>query len=226
MLAYDVLPFFCAILGRLLLDTRAHGGAHQRLTRPWVLILEEAHNYLRPYREAEDIGVALSRATFERIAKEGRKFGLSLVIASQRPSDVSQTVLAQCANFVVHRIQNPDDIEYFRRILPAGFREVLDQVGVLVAGEALLMGSAVNVPSRVRIWPPSPSPHSETPQPSIAWRRDKPDFDYRQAIANWYGEPGQAAVDEGGDETLAARTKPVPKRVARPPEGRSPGRSK
>ncbi len=188
MLAYDVLPFFCAVIGRLLLETRQHGGPQQRTVSPWVLVLEEAHNYLRPYRENEDAGLSLSRNTFERVAKEGRKFGLSLAIASQRPSDVSQTVLAQCANFIVHRIQNPDDIEYFRRILPAGFREVLDQVGVLVPGEALLMGSAVNVPSRVRIRPPNPPPFSETPRPSVAWKQASPDFDIAKAIENWRGE--------------------------------------
>lgn len=188
MVAYDVLPFFCACIGRLLLDVRRHGSHEQRIMQPWLLVLEEAHNYLRPYRAEEDLGISLSRESFERIAKEGRKFGLSLIIASQRPRDVSDTVLSQCANFIVHRIQNPEDIEYFRRIVPIGSREMLDQVPILDAGDALLLGSAVNVPSRVHIPIPDPAPESETPKPSRAWQAGMPDFETVEAVKNWLGE--------------------------------------
>jgi hypothetical protein len=192
MLAHDVLPFFCAVLARLLLDVREHAEPEERILSPWVLVLEEAHNYLRPRREGEDTGLTLSREAFERIAKEGRKFGLSLIIASQRPSDVSETVLSQCANFIVHRIQNPDDIEYFKRILPGGSREMLDQVSILTPGEALLLGSAVNVPCRVRVWEPNPAPRSETPQPSQGWRRENAErFKVETAISNWTHESEQ-----------------------------------
>lgn len=192
MLSYDVLPFFCAVVGRVLLDLREHADPSQRTCSPWVLVLEEAHNYLRPRREGEDAGLTLSREAFERIAKEGRKFGMSLIIASQRPSDVSETVLSQCANFIVHRIQNPDDIEYFKRILPGGSREMLDQVSILTPGEALLLGSAVNVPCRVRVWEPNPAPRSETPQPSQGWRRENAErFKVETAISNWTHESEQ-----------------------------------
>ncbi len=187
MLAHDVLPFFCAVVGRLLLDVREHADPQQRIARPWVLVLEEAHNYLRPRREGEDPGLTLSRQAFERIAKEGRKFGMSLIIASQRPSDVSDTVLSQCANFIVHRIQNPDDIDYFKRILPVGSRDMLDQVSILSPGEALLLGSAVNVPCRVRVWKPNPTPHSDTPTPSQHWKTEAV-FDLQKAIANRLGQ--------------------------------------
>lgn len=185
MLAYDVLPFFCGIIGRLLLDIRENSNSDDRILQPWVLVLEEAHNYLRPKREGEDMGTTLSRESFERIAKEGRKFGLSLVIASQRPADVSETVLSQCANFIVHRIQNPTDIDYFKKILPSGSREILDQVSILIPGEALLLGSATNVPCRVKILVPYPEPHSETSKPSIAWKSDAKLFDVKAALKNW-----------------------------------------
>jgi DNA helicase HerA-like ATPase len=92
---------------------------------PWVLVLEEAHNYARPARSDEDRGHRLARLTYERIAKEGRKFGLSLIIASQRPSEISQTIISQCANFISHRLQNPDDIDHFRRIIPMQARRLL-----------------------------------------------------------------------------------------------------
>jgi hypothetical protein len=188
MLASDVLPVFCAVLGRLLLEARQHGDATERVADPWVLVLEEAHNYLRPWRDYEHRGVQLSRETFERIAKEGRKFGLSLVIASQRPSEISETALSQCSNFVVHRIQNPTDIDYFRRILPAGSRDVLDHVPVLAPGEALVMGSAVNVPSRAKIRRPKPPPESQTPRPATAWREDQ--FPLAGAVDRWVGDEG------------------------------------
>ncbi len=188
MLAYDVLPFFCAIFGRLLLELRAHIEAKDRTTQPYVLVLEEAHNYLRPYRESEATGTLLSREAFERIAKEGRKFGLSLIIASQRPSDVSPTVISQCANFLVHRIQNPEDIDYFKKILPTGSREVLDQMPILAPGDGLLLGSSVNVPSRVRIKKPQRPPESQTPKPWKAWQVDSPTFDYKKAVDLWIQE--------------------------------------
>lgn len=181
MLAHDVLPFFCAVFSRLILDLRESAQPTDRCVQPYVLVLEEAHNYVRPRREDEAFGLQLSREAFERIAKEGRKFGLSLVIASQRPADVSSTVLSQCANFLVHRIQNPDDIEYFKRILPTGSRELLDQLPILAPGEGLLLGSAVNVPVRVRVRKPHPTPDSETPKPWLAWQATAEQFPVEEA---------------------------------------------
>lgn len=188
MLAYDVLPFFCAIFGRVLLELRAHVEAKERTVQPYILVLEEAHNYLRPYREAESTGTLLSREAFERIAKEGRKFGLSLIIASQRPSDVSHTVLSQCANFLAHRIQNPEDIDYFKKILPTGSRDLLDQIPILAPGDGLLLGSSVNVPSRVRVKKPKNPPESETPIPWKSWQKGEKIFDFKKAVKLWLQE--------------------------------------
>jgi hypothetical protein len=188
MLAYDVLPFFCAVFGRVLLELRAHSLPDKRTLQPFVLILEEAHNYLRPRRDDESHGLQLSRETFERIAKEGRKFGLSLIIASQRPSDVSATVLSQCANFIVHRIQNPDDIDFFKKILPTASRDLLDQLPILAPGDGLLVGSAVNVPARVKVRKPSPAPTSETPKPWQSWQKSEPKFNVDEAIEVWTQE--------------------------------------
>jgi uncharacterized protein len=199
MLAYDVLPFFCSIFGRILLELRSHSSPENRTDQPFVLILEEAHNYLKPFRSDESFGSKLSRETFERIAKEGRKFGLSLIIASQRPADVSPTILSQCANFLIHRIQNPDDIDYFKKILPAASRDLLDQLPILAPGDGLLLGSAVNIPARVKIRKPDPEPSSETPKPWKAWQKDSKLFDYTNAIKSWTQETipiDQAEKDE------------------------------
>ena len=188
MLAYDVLPFFCSVFGRILLELRSHASPENRTDQPFVLILEEAHNYLKPIRSDESFGLRLSRETFERIAKEGRKFGLSLIIASQRPADVSPTILSQCANFLIHRIQNPDDIDYFKKILPAASRDLLDQLPILAPGDGLLLGSAVNIPARVKIRKPDPEPISETPKPWEAWQKDAEKFGYNNAIRSWTQE--------------------------------------
>jgi len=144
MLAHEVLPFICSTIGRVLLEAREKLLAKQRHSNPWVLVLEEAHNYARPARQGEDRGQALSRKAFERVAKEGRKFGLSLIVASQRPSEISPTIISQCANFFSHRLQNPDDIDHFKRIIPRQAQRLLDQVTVLASGEAIVFGSAVH----------------------------------------------------------------------------------
>ena len=188
MLGHDVLPFFCGVVGRLLLDLRQHVIPSRRFYEPWVVVLEEAHNYIFPYRQDESRGIKVSRETFERIAKEGRKFGLSLIIASQRPSDVSGTILSQCSNFIVHRLQNPADIEHFREMVPAQSKRILDQVTILSPGEALFFGSAVHVPSKIQITCPEPPPQSDSSCPYLYWSdknlKEKP-FPLKDAIFNW-----------------------------------------
>ncbi len=209
MLAHDVLPFFCSIFGRLLLELRAHAAPAERTVQPYVLILEEAHNYLKPRRDDEAVGLRLAREAFERIAKEGRKFGLSLVIASQRPSDVSATVLSQCANFVVHRIQNPEDIDYFKKILPTGSRDLLDQLPILAPGDGLLLGSAVNVPARIKVNKPSPEPSSETPRPWDAWQKGRAEFNMDAAVSSWSRESRGEAEVQGEPKTKTESAKKI-----------------
>jgi len=168
-----------------LLEVRERLPAHERFCHPWVLFLEEAHNYAKPARQDEDRGQALSRIAFERIAKEGRKFGLSLIVASQRPSEISPTIISQCANFFSHRLQNPDDIDHFRRIIPMQARRLLDQVTVLASGEAIVFGSAFHIPARVQIDMPKPPPWSQTAAPYHQWKDNKTCFPVDTIIKNW-----------------------------------------
>ena len=184
MLASEVLPFACALLGRLLLETREMLKPDARSHYPWVLVLEEAHNYARPPHAFEDRGQSLSRRAFERVAKEGRKFGLSLVVASQRPSEISPTIISQCANFFSHRLQNPEDIDHFRRIIPKQAQRLLDQVTVLSAGEAIVFGSAVHVPARVQVKIPAQEPWSATAAPFVDWSKDHA-FPLVDVATNW-----------------------------------------
>ncbi|MDD3183544.1 MAG: DUF87 domain-containing protein [Alphaproteobacteria bacterium] len=185
MLSHETLPYACGVIGRILLEARERLPAGERFHHPRVLVLEEAHNYARPARQDEDRGQELSRIAFERIAKEGRKFGLSLIVASQRPSEISPTIISQCANFLSHRLQNPDDIEHFRRIIPMQARRLLDQVTVLSAGEAIVFGSAFHIPARVQIDIPRPAPWSQTAAPYLEWKTRKVSFPVETVITNW-----------------------------------------
>jgi len=185
MLSNEVLPYACSVIGRILLELRERLPAQSRYKHPWVLVLEEAHNYARPTRADEDRGQKLARLAFERIAKEGRKFGLSLIIASQRPSEISQTIISQCANFISHRLQNPDDIDHFKRIIPMQARRLLDQVTILASGEAVVFGSAFHVPARVQFDKAEPGPYSQTSAPYHEWRTERDPFPLDEAIAAW-----------------------------------------
>ena len=185
MLSNEVLPYACSIIGRILLEVRERLPAARRYKHPWVLVLEEAHNYAGPIRADEDRGHKLARRAYERIAKEGRKFGLSLVIASQRPSEISSTIISQCANFISHRLQNPDDIDHFRRIIPIQARRLLDQVTILAPGEAILFGSAFHIPTRVQFDRPDPGPYSQTAAPFYEWKEEKEPFPLSVVIDAW-----------------------------------------
>ena len=105
---------------------------------PVNLILEEAHRFVR---SDMDYGV-LGYNIFERIAKEGRKFGLLMGISSQRPSELSKTVVSQCSNFIIHKIQNPDDIQYISRMVPYVNQGIVDRITYLRRGHALVFGTA------------------------------------------------------------------------------------
>ena len=186
MLGYEILPYVCGIIGRTLLELREQVQADRRFKEPWVIVLEEAHNYVRPQRQDEDKGIGISRQSFERIAKEGRKFGLSIIVASQRPSEISQTIVSQCANFVMHRLQNPDDIEHFKSIVPTQSRRLLDQISILSSGEAITFGSAFHVPTRVHIHAPSRTPWSQTAAPYWEWQpANSKSLDIPQILKEW-----------------------------------------
>ena len=197
MLGHEVLPYVCGIIGRILLELREHVPAEDRFKDPWVLVLEEAHNYIRPRRQDEDPGTEISREAYERIAKEGRKFGLSMIVASQRPSEISPTIISQCANIIMHRLQNHEDIEHFRRIVPSQSRRLLDQITVLASGEAIVFGSAFHVPTRVRIHLPDKGkePWSQTAAPYDSWNKDA-GFNLGKALENW----GVMPVEQEGME--------------------------
>lgn len=135
---------------------------------PVNLVLEEAHRYVaeRPSGYAID-----ASRIFQRIAKEGRKYGLFLMVASQRPSELSKTVLSQCSNFVVHRIQNPDDLQHIRQMTPFVSDSVMKRLPSLPKQHALIFGNAVNLPTTFKVRDVKPKPKSDDAAIRDLWFR-------------------------------------------------------
>ncbi len=176
LLAAEVLENVTALIGRLILEflqrLGEHGGEQARGSLPVVLVLEEAQNYIQQPRFAEEESIA--RVVFERIAREGRKYGLSLVVASQRPSELSKTVLSQCSSFVVHRLQNPEDLRYFKEIVPGIYGPMLEQIPALAPQTALVLGECVPAPALVKVREARPVPRSRDPKFYRYWKADAP----------------------------------------------------
>ena len=193
LLAAEVLENVTALIGRLILEflqrLGEHGGEDARGSLPVVLVLEEAQNYIQQPRHAEEESIA--RVVFERIAREGRKYGLSLVVASQRPSELSKTVLSQCSSFIVHRLQNPEDLRYFKEIVPGIYGPMLDQIPALAPQTALVLGECVPAPALVRVREARPAPRSRDPRFYSYWAADTaPTIDVELICKQWEGVNG------------------------------------
>ena len=168
----DVLPVVTGVFARLLYDVQFWMQPETRT--PFVFVCDEAHLYL-PVRE--DAGAVEKQAlySFERIAKEGRKYGVSLLVVSQRPSDVSRTILSQCNNFLVLRLTNDQDQNVVRRLIPDSLAGVLDGLPLLDTGEALLLGDAILLPARIKLKLPTIEPLSQTRNFWQEWGEIAPD---------------------------------------------------
>jgi DNA helicase HerA-like ATPase len=137
--------------------------------RPTVLVMEEAHTFVKRYKDDAENQDAASVCcqVFERIAREGRKFGLGLVLSSQRPSELSPTVLSQCNTFLLHRISNDRDQELVHRLVPDNLKGLLRDLPSLPSQNAVLLGWASELPLLVKM---NDLPKSQQP------RSDDPDF--------------------------------------------------
>jgi len=152
----EVVELISAVIARMIFRLLRQADPRNRF--PIHLLLEEAHRYVAstPSRHAVD-----ASRIFERISKEGRKYGLFLLVASQRPSELSKTVLSQCSNFVVHRIQNPDDLSQIRQMTPFISDSVLRRLPSLPKQHALVFGNSVNLPTTFKVRRADPLPASD-----------------------------------------------------------------
>lgn len=155
----DVLPVVTGTLARLLYDIQFWMSSRKRT--PVTLLCDEAHLYL-PLRDDADAVQRQALGAFERIAKEGRKYGFSLLVVSQRPSDVSKTILSQCNNFLSLRLTNETDQNVIKRLMPDSLAGLTSILPLLDTGEALMLGDAVLLPSRIKLDLPAITPDSAT----------------------------------------------------------------
>ncbi|WP_300379698.1 DUF87 domain-containing protein [Henriciella sp.] len=160
----EIVELASAVVARLVFDRMRR--ADPRNAMPVHMVLEEAHRYIseKPSRFAIDAGI-----TFQRIAKEGRKYGAFLIVASQRPSELSKTVLSQCNNFIIHRIQNPDDLSQIRQMTPFISETVLRRLPSLPKQHALVFGNSVNIPTTFRVRDADPTPNSNDTEIRDIW---------------------------------------------------------
>ena len=160
----EIVEIVSSVLTRLVFDTLRKAVPRNKF--PVNLVLEEAHRYI-----AYDSKRTFLRANqiFDRVAKEGRKYGLFFTISSQRPSELSKTVLSQCNNFIVHRIQNPDDLLHIRQITPHISETTLKKLPSIPTQHALIFGNSVNIPVLFKVNNAKPLPNSDNNEISINW---------------------------------------------------------
>ncbi len=178
---YDVAPTVAALIGRLAFEFNFWNP--KCLEFPIWLVCEEAQQYI-PRESGTRFKEA--RRTMEHIAKAGRKYGVGLCVVSQRPAELSESVLAQCGTFLCLRISNPDDQEYLRAMVPDAARGTLASLTALSRGEVVAMGAAVPMPVRFHINLPNPPPNSRDVDFGEKWGRESQEVDVEQLVSNWH----------------------------------------
>ena len=177
---FDVRPTVTAQIGRLAFEFNYWNPLYSEF--PILLVCEEAHAYIK--RET-DVQFEGARKSMERIAKEGRKYGVGLTMVSQRPHELSETVLSQCGTFICLRMTNPNDQDYTRKLVPEAERDLVNILAGLRRGEALVLGEAAPIPTRVLLDPPNPTPRSDDVDFYKQWREGPEDLDVANIVDRW-----------------------------------------
>jgi len=178
----DVLPLIVSLVARLAFAIQQWTPSDLR--HPVALLCDEAHLYI-PNRSDADASDDISISIFERIAKEGRKYGVSLLVISQRPSEVNKTMLSQCSNFISMRLTNADDQAVIKKLLPDSLGSFSDILPTLDTGEALIVGDASLLPSRIRVDEPLVKPNGGTVDFWTDWQGPVKEKRIDTAILNW-----------------------------------------
>lgn len=187
----DIIYIVVAVFARMVFEALQRYRNVNEKTLPTVLVMEEAHTFIRRYKvDAENVytdNATICCQVFERIAREGRKFGLGLVLSSQRPSELSQTVLSQCNTFLLHRTSNDRDQELVNRFVPDNLRGLLRELPTLPSQQAILLGWASELPvlTQMRDLPEEHRPHSEDPDFWSVWTGSNSNEEPVSRITNW-----------------------------------------
>lgn len=182
----DILPVVVALVARLVYQVQfwCDPGPAGDERHPVVIVCDEAHLYLPS--SAASTGPLERRAleNFERIAKEGRKYGVGLLVVSQRPSDVSTTILSQCSNIISLRLSNKTDQGVVKQLLPESLEGLMEVLPTLDVGEAVVVGDATLLPTRIRMNKPVHEPRSATIAFWSRWAKPKKEVDLVAAVEN------------------------------------------
>ncbi len=188
----EVIQIVTAVIARLIFDAHQRYVNQEKDSLPTVLVMEEAHTFIKRYREDteyQDAATVCCQA-FERIAREGRKFGLGLVLSSQRPHEISPTVLSQCNTFLLHRLSNDRDQEIVRNLVPENLRGLMRELPMLLSQTAILLGWAAELPVLVRMndLKQEQQPRSEDPEFWKVWTAEKDrTIDWNAIVNVWQG---------------------------------------
>jgi len=189
---FEVLSITVSLISRLIFE---HGYFYKRLRCtnnpsekinndvPILLVYEEAHKYVP---NSELVKYRSSKKSIERIAKEGRKYGVTLLLASQRPSEISETIFSQCNNFIAMRLTNPVDQSYVKKLLPDSLGSLVDKMTSLKQGEAILVGESIILPSIVKIDRCDPQPSSNDIPYWELWKTEWKDLNFEELKNEWY----------------------------------------
>lgn len=182
---FEVLSITVSLMSRILFD---YGYYYKRSFNddsprtPLLLVYEEAHKYVPNLTGSR---YTASRLAIERIAKEGRKYGVTLALVTQRPSEISETIFSQCNNFIAMRLTNPTDQNYVKRLLPDTLGSLIDSLPTLESGQAILIGDAAVMPSLVQIDKSSPEPSSTDINYLQEWKRGWHEVGFLRVIKEW-----------------------------------------
>lgn len=183
---FEVLSITVSLISRLMFEYGYYFKKdlkHGDTSTPLLLVYEEAHKYVPKVKDAK---FNSSRLALERIAKEGRKYGVTLAIVSQRPSEISETIFSQCNNFVAMRLTNPQDQDYVKRLLPDSLGPLTDSLPTLGCGDAIIIGDSLVMPSLVKIDKPVPEPSSNDIQYLQEWKKKWVKVDFTSIIQTWF----------------------------------------
>lgn len=187
---FEVLSITVSLISRIIFDFSFHyskikNEENALNDNPILIVFEEAHNYIP--RSTESSYKSVKRSV-ERIAKEGRKYGLGSMIVSQRPSEISETILAQCNNFVALRLTNPNDQNFVKRLLPDSIASISDVLPSLGKGQCLLVGDSVPIPALVQLDMPNPAPSSDDIPFVKEWDTSWKNITFEDVVRRWKKE--------------------------------------
>jgi len=205
----EIIHIIITVIARVIFEALQRYKKINQELLPTVLVLEEAHTFIRKYAEGSDevYPSKMCTQTFEKIAREGRKFGLGLVISSQRPSELSPTVLSQCNTFLLHRIVNDRDQELVRKLVPDNLGGLLKELPVLPTRKAVLLGWASPIPILVEVneLKKEQRPQSKDPDFWHVWIGKDSDgnlvernVNWEEIAKDWQGEKSE--IDTGSEK--------------------------